>query len=37
MISLLVLMGFAFVFGLGGIHGSIESESVESDADFIHC
>ncbi len=27
--------GFEFVFGLGGIHGSIESEIVESDADFI--
>lgn len=27
--------GFEFVFGLGGIHGSIESEIVESDADFV--
>jgi hypothetical protein len=27
--------GFEFVFGLGGIHGSIESEIVESDSDFI--
>jgi hypothetical protein len=27
--------GFEFVFGLGGIHGSIESEIVESDADFL--
>lgn len=27
--------GFDFVFGLGGIHGSIESEIVESDADNI--
>ena len=27
--------GFAFVFGLGGIHGSIESEIVESDDEHI--
>lgn len=27
--------GFEFVFGLGGIHGSIESEIVESDSDFV--
>lgn len=27
--------GFDFVFGLGGIHGSIESEVVESDADHV--
>jgi len=27
--------GFTFVFGLGGIHGSIESEVIESDAEFI--
>jgi len=27
--------GFEFVFGLGGIHGSIESEIVESDTDFV--
>jgi hypothetical protein len=27
--------GFDFVFGLGGIHGSIESEIVESDADHV--
>lgn len=27
--------GFTFVFGLGGIHGSIESEVVESDEDYI--
>lgn len=27
--------GFEFVFGLGGIHGSVESEIVESDADFV--
>ena len=27
--------GFEFVFGLGGIHGSIESEIVESDVDFV--
>jgi len=27
--------GFDFVFGLGGIHGSIESEVVESDADNV--
>jgi hypothetical protein len=27
--------GFDFVFGLGGIHGSIESEIVESDTDHV--
>jgi hypothetical protein len=27
--------GFTFVFGLGGIHGSIESEVIESDNDHI--
>jgi len=27
--------GFEFVFGLGGIHGSIESEIVESDSDYV--
>ena len=27
--------GFTFVFGLGGIHGSIESEVIESDIDHI--
>lgn len=27
--------GFSFVFGLGGIHGSVESEVVESDADHV--
>lgn len=27
--------GFDFVFGLGGIHGSVESEVVESDQDYI--
>lgn len=27
--------GFTFVFGLGGIHGSIESEVVESDEEWI--
>ncbi len=27
--------GFTFVFGLGGIHGSIESEIVESDSEHI--
>ena len=26
--------GFTFVFGLGGIHGSVESEVVESDSDY---
>lgn len=26
---------FCFVFGLGGIHGSVESEVVESDADHV--
>lgn len=27
--------GFVFVFGLGGIHGSVESQVVESDADNV--
>jgi hypothetical protein len=27
--------GFTFVFGLGGIHGSVESEVIESDGDHI--
>jgi len=27
--------GFTFVFGLGGIHGSVESEVIESDNDHI--
>jgi len=27
--------GFEFVFGLGGIHGSVESEVIESDADHV--
>jgi hypothetical protein len=27
--------GFTFVFGLGGIHGSIESEVIESDAEHV--
>lgn len=27
--------GFEFVFGLGGIHGSIESEIVESDSEYV--
>lgn len=27
--------GFDFVFGLGGIHGSVESEIIESDADHV--
>ncbi len=27
--------GFTFVFGLGGIHGSVESEVVESDAENV--
>jgi len=30
-----VVKGFTFVFGLGGIHGSLESEVIESDDDFI--
>ena len=30
-----VINGFTFVFGLGGIHGSVESEIIESDADHI--
>jgi hypothetical protein len=27
--------GFTFVFGLGGIHGSIESEVIESDDEYV--
>ena len=27
--------GFTFVFGLGGIHGSVESEVIESDDEFV--
>ena len=27
--------GFTFVFGLGGIHGSVESEILESDSDWV--
>lgn len=27
--------GFDFVFGLGGIHGSVESEIVESDSEYV--
>jgi hypothetical protein len=27
--------GFVFVFGLGGIHGSVESEIMESDNEFV--
>ena len=27
--------GFTFVFGLGGIHGSVESEIIESDAEHV--
>jgi hypothetical protein len=27
--------GFDFVFGLGGIHGSVESEVIESDAEHV--
>jgi hypothetical protein len=30
-----VVGGFTFVFGLGGIHGSVESQVVESDDDFV--
>ncbi len=30
-----VVNGFCFVFGLGGIHGSLESRVVESDADHV--
>jgi len=30
-----VVNGFCFVFGLGGIHGSLESKVVESDADHV--
>lgn len=29
------LNGFTFVFGLGGIHGSVESQVVESDDDHV--
>ena len=29
------IRGFTFVFGLGGIHGSVESEILESDADHV--
>ena len=27
--------GFTFVFGLGGIHGSVESEVIESDGEYV--
>ena len=30
-----IVNGFEFVFGLGGIHGSIESEVVESDEEHM--
>lgn len=30
-----VVNGFTFVFGLGGIHGSVESEVIESDDDNV--
>ena len=30
-----VVDGFTFVFGLGGIHGSVESQVVESDDDHV--
>ena len=30
-----VVNGFTFVFGLGGVHGSIESEIVESDSESV--
>jgi hypothetical protein len=30
-----VVNGFCFVFGLGGIHGSLESKVVESDVDHV--
>ena len=30
-----IVNGFCFVFGLGGIHGSLESRVVESDDDFV--
>ena len=30
-----IVNGFCFVFGLGGIHGSLESKVVESDADHV--
>jgi hypothetical protein len=29
------IAGFDFVFGLGGIHGSVESEVMESDENFV--
>ena len=30
-----MINGFTFVFGLGGIHGSVESEIIESDAEHV--
>lgn len=30
-----IVNGFCFVFGLGGIHGSLESTVVESDDDYV--
>jgi hypothetical protein len=30
-----VVNGFQFVFGVGGIHGSVESQSVYSDSDWV--
>lgn len=30
-----IVNGFCFVFGLGGIHGSVESRVIESDADHV--
>ncbi|CAB4127101.1 hypothetical protein UFOVP254_7 [uncultured Caudovirales phage] len=30
-----VINGFTFVFGLGGIHGSVESEVIESDDEHV--
>jgi hypothetical protein len=30
-----VVNGFTFVFGLGGIHGSVESEVIESDSEHV--
>jgi hypothetical protein len=30
-----VINGFTFVFGLGGIHGSVESEVIESDSEYV--
>ena len=27
--------GFTFVFGLGGIHGSVDSEIIESDSEYV--